>query len=483
MDSYRTTGRTTGRNAGQGSGGPAFSGGSLESMNAEPLITRDYDSRPSLVYERLRAKHGPVAPVDILGVPFWLVLGYPQVLEVLRNQRGIWSKRLTDWRAWNDGRVPEDWPLRPAHAVNHIVFQEGDRLRDLRGAYHAALKPYQDAAHPQGRRLRAIITRYADELIDVMSEGGPTGWADLSAQYARPLPLMVVGELLGVQSDGGDEILMDMWRVLDAGPDAAVALDRLLAALADLAATKMAMPGEDLPSYMLAAHPGLTVDEMSRELMMMVGVTGDYTGVLIGNTVAEVINANPEVRASLSVGMIRETVNRVAMVNPPMANLTFRCPSVDVRLGEVTIAAGEPVMLSVAAAHADPVFADGHGADAMFSSRAHLAWGAGPHDCLGRELATIIVTIAISRLFERFGALSLTLPADQLPWRSSPLMRGLRSLPVRFEVAGPSRPAAGTAGAPGGGPAAAQGDPARKPGTEPSRSALWRFVRSLRRTK
>jgi cytochrome P450 len=222
---------------------------------------------------------------------------------------------------------------------------------------------------------------------------------------------------------------------------------------------------------------------MSRELMMMVGVTGDYTGVLIGNAVAEVITANPEVRASLSVGMIRETVNRVAMVNPPMANLTFRCPSVDVRLGEFTIAAGEPVMLSVAAAHADPVFSDGRGADAMFSSRAHLAWGAGPHDCLGRELATIIVTIAISRLFERFSGLSLTLPADQLPWRSSPLMRGLRSLPVRFELAAPSRPATATPGAAGAGPAAAQEAPARHEGEAPARSALWRFVRSLRRPR
>ncbi|MEW2353837.1 cytochrome P450 [Spirillospora sp. NPDC029432] len=466
MDVYRTRPGT----------GPAFSGGSLETRTLETLITRDYDSRPALVYERLRAKYGPVAPVDVLGVPFWLALGYAEVLEVLRNQRGIWSKRLADWPAWTEGRVPEDWPLRPALAVDHIVFQEGGRLRDLRAAYHEALKPYQDPAHAQARRLRQVITRYADELIDVMSEGGPTGWADLSAQYARPLPLMVVGELLGVQGDGGDEVLMDMWRVLDAGPDSAAALDRLLAALGELGAARMARPQEDMPSYLLAAHPGLTVDEMSRELMMIVGVTGDYTGVLIGNTIAEVITANPEVRASLSAGMIRETVNRVAMLNPPMANLTFRCPSVDVRLGDVTIAAGEPVMLSVAAAHADPAFAAGRGTDAMFSSRAHLAWGAGPHDCLGRELATTIVTIAIERLFERFGALALTLPADQLPWRSSPLMRGLRSLPVRFELAEQGRPA-GPAGA-----AAAPAQPVRERQEAP-RSALWRFVRGLRRQR
>ncbi|HEX2316912.1 MAG TPA: cytochrome P450, partial [Thermomonospora sp.] len=410
----------------------------LEALAVEPLITRDFDARPALVYEGLRARYGAVAPVDLLGVPVWLALGYAEVLDVLQNRQGVWSKRLDAWRAWAEGRVPREWPLLPALEVNHVVFQEGQRLADLRTAYHAALRPYQDPAHPQARDLRAAITRYADDLIDVMTEGsGGTGWADLSAQYARPLPLMVVDRLLGFQSGRGDEVLMDMWRVLDAGPDSSAALERLLAALADLGAAKMARPGEDFPSYLLAACPGLTVDGLARELMMLVGVTGDHTGTLISNTVAEVIAAGAGARASLSTGMIRETVNRVAMANPPMANLTFRCPSVDVRLGEFTVSAGEPVMLSVAAAHADPAFARRLDADPVHSSRAHLAWGAGPHHCLGSELAMMIVTIAIERLFERFAGLSLTLPADQLPWRSSPLMRGLRSLPVRFELAEP----------------------------------------------
>ncbi|GLW67684.1 cytochrome P450 [Actinomadura rubrobrunea] len=458
----------------------ASGGGSLETMAVEPLLTRDYDSRPSLVYERLRAKYGPVAPVDLLGVPVWLALGYSQVLEVLRNQRGIWSKRLSDWTALAEGRVPRDWPLLPALEVNHVIFQEGDRLRSLRAAYYEALKPFQDAAHPQGRQLRDAISRSADELIDVMTEGGGrTGLVDLCAQYARPLPLMVVDHLLGFQSGRGDEVLMDMWRVLDAGPDSAAALERLLAALSELGAAKMARPGDDFPSYLLAAYPELTVDELSRELMMLVGVTGDHTGVLIGNTIAEVITADSGARDSLSMGMLRETVNRVAMVNPPMANLTFRCPTVDTRLGDFTIAAGEPVFLSVAAAHHDPAFAGSMHSDSVISSRAHLAWGAGPHECLGRELATTIVTIAISRLFTRFSSLALTLPADQLPWRSSPLMRGLRSLPVQYELAEGAVPAAPPASRPA--EASAPSAPAADGGGETARPSLWRFLRSLRR--
>jgi cytochrome P450 len=444
-------------------------------MAPEPLLTRDFEIAPAVVYERLRAKYGPVAPVDVLGVPTWLALGYPQVLEVLRNDMGIWSKRLDDWRARTEGRIPPDWPLSPALEVNHVIFQEGAHLSDLRGAWRAALRPYQDRTQPQAKRLEAIIAASADDLITLVSEGGGrTGWVDLCAQYTRPLPLMVVNHLLGMDTAHaalaqGDEALMDMWRVLDAGPDAAAALDRLLAALSDLAVAKMTHPGDDFPSYMLAARPEFTVDELSRELMMLVGVTCDHIGVLICNTVAEVINGGPSAQAGLSDGAIRDTIDRVAMASPPMANLTFRFPSMDTPLGDFTVAAGDPVMLAVAAAHADPLFTD----QEALGSHAHLAWGAGPHHCLARDLATTVVSIGVNRLFDRFDRLEPALPADQLPWRSSPLMRALRSLPVRYELAGTP---AETARA-----EATRGEPTRVETQQPALASLWRFLRGLGR--
>src|SRR5690606_39320796 len=89
----------------------------LEALAVQPLVNRDYESRPALFYERLRAEYGPVAPVDVLGVPAWLVIGYAQTLEILRDARGVWSKRLDSWRARRERRVPADWPLLPAFEV------------------------------------------------------------------------------------------------------------------------------------------------------------------------------------------------------------------------------------------------------------------------------------------------------------------------------------------------------------------------------
>ena len=449
----------------------------LEDLAAEPLLTRDYETRPALVYERLRERHGPVAPVDLLGVPAWLVLGYRESLQVLQDDSG-WPKGLENWRARTEGRVPSDWPLGPSLEVNHVLIQGGPGYRTLRGAWDTALRPFQDPRNPQAKRLKAAVTGYADELISLLAQGGRTGMADLSAQFSRPLPLMAASHLLGFPGSQGDDALMDMWRVLDAGPDAEPALERLLVTLSELAAAKIEKPGDDFPSHLLAAHPDLSVDALARELFMLLGMTSDHVGILISNTVVEVIAGDSEggVRTTLSAGMVRETMNRVVMRKPPLVNFVPRFAAADTRLGNYTIRTGDPVWVSSAAAHADPLFAGQMAPGAGISSRAHLSWGAGPRQCPARELASTIAAAGVSRVFERFGHLELALPVDQLPWRSSPFMRGLRSLPVRYELSGPPLPLAPT-------PAADVPDaPAVADQAAKRRSSLWRYLAGLIRS-
>lgn len=411
----------------------------LEALAVQPLLNRDHESRPAAFYEGLRAEYGPVAPVDVLGVPAWLVIGYTQTLDILRDARGNWSRRVGTWRAYREGAVPADWPMLPVVESDNCGFRDGADSTRLRGAWSEGLRPFQDRGRPEAKALEQAVRRYADELLTVIAEsGGRSGEADLAAQYARPLPLMVIGRLLGSgDGDGdGEELIADLWRVMDAGPDAQEASARLIARVADLCAARVADPGEDLPSFMLAAVPDLTAEELTAEMAMMTGLVGDVTGTLISNTITEVLAGETGAGDSLSAGMLQEAVNRAAAANPPLANLAFRWAKSDVRLGRFRIAAGDPVMVSPAAAHRDPAFASGGGPDSIYSSRAHLAWSAGPHACLGRDLATTVTTIAVERLFDRLSGLRLALPADELAWRSSPLMRGLRSLPVTFEPTG-----------------------------------------------
>lgn len=473
---------------GEGDGGHATPDGTrLEDLAPEPLLTRDYETRPELVYERLRERHGPVAPVDLLGVPAWLVLGYRESLQILQDD-AAWPKGLENWRARSEGRVPADWPLGPSLEVNHVLIQGGPGYRSLRGAWDMALRPFQDPRNPQAKQLRAAVTGYADELITLLAQGGRMGVADLSAQFSRPLPLMAASHLLGFPGSQGDDALMDMWRVLDAGPDAEPALERLLVTLTELAAAKTEKPGDDFPSHLLAAHPDLSVDALARELFMLLGMVSDHVGILISNTVVEVIAGESDggVRTALSAGMIRETMNRVVMRKPPLVNFVPRFAAEDSPLGNHTIRAGDPVWVSAAAAHADPLFATRTASGADVSTRAHLSWGAGPRQCPARELASSIASAGVRRVFERFGHLELALPVDQLPWRSSPFMRGLRSLPVRYELVGPvpqlappsvpDVPDASHASDALDAPAVADRQSARR------RSSLWRYLTGLIRS-
>ncbi len=405
----------------------------LESLSREPLLGREYQDHPDVVHERLRRRHGAVAPVDLLGVPVWLVLGYPEALYVLQNDER-WPKGMRHWRARNEGRVPADWPVAPALTARNMMARGGPDHARYRAAWDAALRPFQDPGHPQARRLRDNIRRTADELITILVRGGRSGAADLAAQFSRPLPLMVAGELLGVSGLPGDEALLDIWRILDAGPDAAEASARVLAAMGRLGEEKRNRPGEDFPSYLLAAHPRLTTEELAHELTMLMGMISDHASILITNAVVEIITGDGRARASLSAGMIREAVNHVALRKPPLANFVPRFPLKDERLGEYVIRAGEPVWIATAATHADPRFAGGASVSRAAGTRAHLSWGAGPRQCPARELSTVLTTLALERLFERFAQLELAVPEDQLPWRSSPFVRGLRALPVRYEV-------------------------------------------------
>ncbi|NBM20543.1 cytochrome P450 [Streptomyces sp. GC420] len=432
---------------------------SLESLPVESLLTAEFDVNPGAVYQRLRSTYGQVAPVDLAGVPVWLVLGYQEVLDVLRDEH-TWKRDIRHWRARAEGRLPRDWAPLAAHEVRQTMFLDGAEHRAARQTFHAALSPFQDSRTPQGRELRAAVVRYADELVGALAaEAGPVGFADLNAQYTRPLMLMIVSRLFGFPEDVGEEVVVDLWHLLDAGPDAAEATGRALEAMTRVAAHCRARPGEDVTSGMLAADPSLTDEQLGREIFANALFLSDATGNMILATLLETLTSGSGgvLAAAPSTGLIGDLVNRVGLINPPTANLTFRFPAHDVRLGNFRLLAGDTVVPSLAAAHQDLMTFGG--ADA--ASRAHLAWGAGPHQCPGaaHALADTIVAVAVGRICEHFARAETTLPPNQLPWRAGPVSRGLRGLPVRYELkaTGPARGGAGAPAALGGSPAADRG--------------------------
>lgn len=409
----------------------------LESLPVEPLLTPEFDADPVAVYERLRHRYGAVAPVGLLGIPVWLVLNYREVLEVLRNET-VWRRDVEHWRARAQGLLPPDWPLLAGYDLRQTMFMDGEEHRSAREAQNTALRHFRQGAGPQGWELRMAVARYTDELVGALvAQSGPTGYADLCAQYTRPLLLMVTTKLFGVPDELGDDLVTDLWQAMDGGRGAGPATARVLHSMTRVAAHHRAHPADDLTSYLLLADPEMSDEQLGCELFTTAVFLNDITNSMVLNTLLEALLGNVAVRRSLSAGQLEETLNQALLINPPGANLCFRFAARDVRMGNFWVRAGDVVVPSPAAAHQD-LLSGGHSniRDSVISTRAHLGWGAGPHQCPSdaRDVASMIVTTAVGRFFEHFDRAELAVPQEQLRWRSGPMVRGLQQLPVRYEL-------------------------------------------------
>ena len=120
----------------------------------------------------------------------------------------------------------------------------------------------------------------------------------------------------------------------------------------------------------------------------------------------------------------------------PVNNATFRFTGKPVEIGGVPIGPGEVVFVSLSGANRDPSrYADPEALDLGRDSGGHVAFGHGIHYCLGAPLARLEAEIAFRGLLERFGSITLAVPADELRWRPSTLIHGLETLPVRLAPA------------------------------------------------
>jgi cytochrome P450 len=305
------------------------------------------------------------------------------------------------------------------------------------GADHARLRRLVAAAftarrvEAQSNRVRAV----ANQLID----GFPrTGRVDLVPAYAEPLPVAVIGTLLGVPDDLGTELRDHTRNFYAPGrygpPDLAATMDGIVALLTALIRAKRDHPSDDLVSAMVAARDGdddgdrLTEDELLSLAFLILFAGYENSVHVISAAIARAL-ADPDTARLLRAQPSPHTdamsafTEHVLRIDQPMVTALRRFAVEDVEVGGHTIRAGDVVYPSLAAANADPD-ADGP----------HLTFGHGPHYCLGAALARLEIRTAVWTLLHRLPdlALALALPADRLIWRSDHRQRALTALPVTY---------------------------------------------------
>ncbi|MGC0318721.1 cytochrome P450 [Kitasatospora acidiphila] len=394
-------------------GCPAHRGGT-------PLYGQEFTENPTAVYARLRATEGPLAAVELYpGVTATLALGYQAALDVLRTTE-TFTKDARRWKGLADGRVAPDSPAVPMMAFRpNCFFADGERHERLRGAVTDSL----DRIDPHA--LRGQVERVADRLIDTFAGRGD---ADLVADYARPLPLLIFNELFGCPAHLGDRLVRGMAAMFD-GTDPEWADQEVTDVLLQLVALKRAFPGSDVTSWMMAHQAALNDEEMLHQLVVLMGAGTEPELNLICNSL-RLLLTDDRFAGDLAGGSlpVEDALDEVLWTDPPVANFAVHFPVRDVELAGHLLPEGEPVVISFAAANNDPALEG----SSRTGNRAHLAWSAGPHACPAQGHARLIATVAVERLLDRLPDLELGVKPDELVWRPGPFHRALAALPVRF---------------------------------------------------
>jgi cytochrome P450 len=393
------------------------------------LVGDDFHDDPHKYYRRWR-EHGPVHRVCLPGgIPVWAIIGYAQGRAALADPR--LRKNATDitelFRSKHPGAGRGPYPSDDL--TQHMLNTDPPDHTRLRTLINQAFTPRRVAA------MRPRITEITGELLDAMAGHEEV---DLLSAFANPLPVTVICELLGVPfTDRGD--FQDWTRTLfetgDLGRRAAASAE-MTRYLGDLVAATRAAPGDDLLSELVQvtdAGDRLTEQELVSMAFLLLVAGHETTVNLIANgTYAllrdksqfDALRADPE--------GIPDAVEEFLRYDGPVGWSSVRYTAESVRIGETEIPAGEFVHIALAAANHDPDrYPGADRLDITANATGHLAFGHGIHFCVGAPLARLEAVIAFTALVRRFPNLALARQAFTPAWRSSFLLRGLATLPVR----------------------------------------------------
>jgi cytochrome P450 len=384
----------------------------------------------------LLRSHGPTARVDILGVTAWSVTD-PVLLKKLLTSADVSKDARAHWPDFAE--VVRTWPLALWIGVENMFTAYGGNHRRLRRMIAPAFSARR--VDDLVEVVAGVVTALLDDL-DVVPAGATV---DLRERLAYPLPITVIGHVMGVPEDQRAAFRSTVDGVFDTtlGVEQATAnTAALYGALDQLIAAKRAEPGDDMTSLLIAARDdegdghGLSDAELRDTLLLMISAGYETTVNLIDQAVSLLLT-HPEQLDHVRTGRAdwKDVVEETLRLEPAAKHLPLRYAVADIPLPDGrTIAKGEAILASYAAANRHPEW-HGQTADAFDLTRAskeHLAFGHGVHFCLGAPLARMEVGILLRMLFDRFPQAELAVPAAELQPVGSLISNGHQSLPVRL---------------------------------------------------
>ena len=365
----------------------------------------------------------------------------------VNNQEVWWVSRHEDARAvLNDRRFSSD-----RRKENFPLFNDDPDTRERFRKQKPSMIGLDGAEHATARRavvgeftvkrmaaLRPRIQEIVDEFIDKMLAGDQP--VDLVQALSLPVPSLVICEMLGAPYEDHEYFQKRSSRLISRSTspqERADAFDELRDYMDKLITIKESDPGDDLFSRQIARQR--EEGEIDHESLVSMG----FLLLLAGHeTTANMISLG-------TIGFLRNPAQLAAIKADPSKTplaveemlryftivelVTSRVATEDVEIGGVTIKADDGVVVSGLSANWDPaVFAEPDELDVERGARHHIAFGYGPHQCLGQNLARLELEIVFNTLFRRIPDLRLAVPVDDIAFKSDANIYGVYELPVTW---------------------------------------------------
>ncbi|UOQ93464.1 cytochrome P450 [Halobacillus shinanisalinarum] len=393
------------------------------------LFTSEFNQNPYPTFSKLRQEDPIHQTLMPSGHYSWIVTRYEDAVAVLKDPRFI-----KDYTHLLGQEEREEAQANSSIFVRNMLFSDPPDHKRLRGLVQKAFTPKMIEG------LRGRIEEITNELLDNVQEKGQMNLID---DFAFPLPIIVICEMLGVPSQDRDKFRTWSNTLVEASnnPEKAEQVEthmtEFVMYLKQLCAERRQNPKDDMISKLIQSEEegdSLSEQELYGVISLLIIAGHETTVNLITNGVFALLE-NPEQKEQLKndPDLIDSALEEFLRYNGPVEFSTDRWASEMVELRGKTIAKGDHVIVALDSANRDPEqFEDPDLFDITRGKSKHLAFGKGIHFCLGAPLARLEAEVAVTTLLFRMPEIQLNTVSAALEWRPGILMRGLKELPVSF---------------------------------------------------
>jgi cytochrome P450 PksS len=319
--------------------------------------------------------------------------------------------------------------------TDSMVFKDDPEHKRLRGLVNKAFTPKRVAQMADG--VATVVDRLVDDLATKRD-------VEFVADFAVPLPLEVIAEMLGVRPNDREDFKQAIEVMAEANsgsirqaPAAVVAARRIRKMLERLARERRADPDDGLISALVAAREGseeLAQNEIVSMLFLLLFAGHDTTSNLLTNSMLAFIDHPEQLdRLRQDPSLIESAIDELLRYITPVPCGTVRTLLEDVEIGGHNLQKGSHVLGMIISANRDEsVFDRPDELDIGRQPNRHLAFAFGSHYCLGNQLARLEARAALTVLVERFDEIALAVDRSELRFKPTVSLRGLKSLPLHL---------------------------------------------------